>query len=229
MLRSRKSILSVLGFVVCLVALSSAEAQDMTGTIYLQFQGGLSGAMEPDLKLENVVSSELGSTPFLGAGAAYQIRRNIRADFTLTYRGGFEQNAELGNSINAKADFQSTAAMFNVTYEFSEWSGLTPYITGGLGYVYNHLDQVSITADNRPLANIQAGGWANLGGQIGGGITIPFANDWALDVGYRYFDGGKYESSDTIQLASGVNLDFEKHVGSLSANEIVATLRIRIR
>lgn len=217
---------------LCLVLLSacfSATADDMAGTISLRFETGISSAFSPDLKLPNIVKSDLGNTMYFGGGVVYHVRHNLRADATITYRGGLEQSVEFGDAFHAKADFQSTAIMFNGAYEFSPWRQFVPYVSGGLGYVYNHLDMVSIvSSEGQPLANISPGGWANMGGQFGGGVSIPFHENWFVDVGYRYFDGGKYESDDVIHLATGVNQTFDRHVGNLRANELTVALRIPI-
>jgi opacity protein-like surface antigen len=225
---NQKTFLGLL-FVILLSICLSAGADDKTGTISLRFETGISSGLSPDLKLPNIVKAGLGKTMYFGGGAVYQIRHNLRADATITYRGGFEQNVEFGEAFHAKADFQSTAVMFNAAYEFSPWHQVIPYVSGGLGYVYNQLDQVSIvSSDGLPLANINPGGWANMGAQFGGGVSIPFHENWFVDVGYRYFDGGKYESDDVIHLATGVNQTFDRHVGNLTANELTVALRIPI-
>lgn len=222
----------ILGVFVLFLSLfmgASVFAEDMSGTIYIKAETGISSTFSPDLKLPNVTKLDLGNTMFFGFGAGYQIREHFRADAVLSYRGGLEEDVEFGDAFQGKADFQSTSFMFNGTYEFSEWHGVIPHVTGGLGYVYNHLDTVSITtSDSAPLASINGGGWANFGGQFGGGVSIPFHENWFVDVGYRYFDGGKYESDDVIHLATGVNQTFERHVGNIRANELTVALRVPI-
>ena len=217
------------GFILlALLSCCVAEASDLSGSWYLQFNTGLSSATSPNLKLDNVVDSSLGKTMDFGIGAGYQMYPKLRADFTVTYRGGLKQDADFLNQLHATADFQSTSAMANFYYDFSEWHGTYPFVTAGLGYVHNHLDTVSILDhDLRPVASIQGGGWSNLGAQFGGGLALPVRSDWFLDIGYRYLNYGKYESSDLIRYANGVNQKFERHVGEFSAHNFFATLRIR--
>jgi len=207
----------------------SGSAQDRTGMVFLRFETGLAGGLSPDLALPNLVDAGLGKTMYFGAGAGYQLFERLRTDLTVTYRGGFEQTVDFGEALHAKADFQSTAVMLNAHYEFSPSGKIVPYVGGGIGYVYNHLDQVSITsAQDAPVATINGGGWANFGAQFGGGIAIPIRDKWFVDLGYRYFDGGKYESADKIHIASGVTQTFSRHVGDLRAHDFTAALRIAI-
>jgi outer membrane protein W len=206
-------------------------AADLSGSYYLRFETGLATALGPDLRAPNVLEADLGNTMYFGAGIGYQLFEKVRTDFTVTYRGGFEQIVEIGNVINGKGDFQSTAAMLNLNYEFNavdKLNNLIPYAGVGFGYVYNHLDQISVvSSDGSPVASIDGAGWANFGVQLGGGITIPLQDQWMIDLGYRYFDGGKYESSDIIHLANGVDTAFSKEVGSLSAHDFTVSLRYR--
>ena len=215
---------------VCLLAFPLfCSAVDRTGTPFIDFETGLAGSRSPDLRLENLTSADLGKTMYLGVGAGWQLSPKIRADFTVTYRGGFQQSIEIGDNIHGTGNFQSTAAMANVHYDFSAWKNSIPFVGGGLGYVHNHLDQVSIIdTSGTPLANIQGGGWSNLCYQFGGGLAIPIRDEWFIELGYRYFHGGKYESDDVIHYAEGVNQVFQRHVGTLSSNEFVVRLRIHL-
>src|SRR5262249_38139064 len=150
----------------------------------------------------------------------------LRLDMTFMYRGGLKQVADFANGVHATGDFQSTAIMFNGTYEFSDWHGTTPYLTGGLGYVHNHLDTISIIdQQSAPLASINGGGWSNLGAQFGGGFTFPLRSDWYMDVGYKYLNYGKYESDDVIHYSGNTTQAFQRHVGEFSANDFTAALR----
>jgi opacity protein-like surface antigen len=205
------------------------SAQDWTGSLYLQFETGISSALGPDVVFPDLVDADLGNTMYLGVGVGYQMFPQLRGDMTVTYRGGFEQSLAVGNNIRGRADFQSTSVLFNVNYEFAPWNGLTPHVGGGIGYVYNHLDQVSITTDDgTPLANINGAGDADFAFQLGGGITFPLKDKLQLDVGYRYFDGGTYGSDSVIHLAQGVNREFSRTEGDLSAHELNVGLRILI-
>jgi opacity protein-like surface antigen len=206
----------------------TTSAQDLTGTWYLRFETGVATALDPDLRAPELIEADLGSSLYFGGGVGYQLFEKLRTDFTVTYRGGFQQDFEIGNVATGEGDFASTAAMLNINYEFDEWNNLIPFVGVGFGYVYNHLDEISIVStEGRPLAFINGGGWANFGFQIGGGLTVPVHEKWLFDFGYRYFDGGKYESSDVIHLANGVNMVFAKHVGSLSAHDLTLGLRYR--
>jgi len=222
-----KRVLWLLVF-ISVATFAYASDADLTGSWYLKFETGLSNATGPDIKLENIVSADLGKTGDLGIGGGYQLYPKLRADFMITYRGGLRQEIDFADQLHARADFSSVAAMFSAYYEFSEWHGTIPYLMGGLGYVHNHLDTVSITDQQAaPVASIQGGGWSNLGTQFGGGFAFKVREDWYLDAGYRYLHYGKYESDDVIRYATQTNQVFERHVGKFSANDFTIALRIR--
>jgi hypothetical protein len=64
---------------------------------------------------------------------------------------------------------------------------IDPYITGGIGYVYNLLNdikQFSGGADSSLVANIASRGFSNIGGRLGIGFLKYFGN-WIFDFGFH--------------------------------------------
>ena len=93
------------------------------------------------------------------------------------------------------ANHETTAAMFNVAYDFGA-GPVKPYLLGGIGAA-----KTQATFENISLLRIEA---SDLAYQAGAGATVPIAAGVRFGVGYRYFQGPVVEVLGT-ELSDGVN------------------------
>jgi len=105
-------------------------------------------------------------------------------DFSTVFDVPVRTELEYGirSNANFNYDHKNVRAMHpqslfgNVYYDFKNSTAFTPYVGGGLGMAF--------IGDNS----------TNFAWNVGGGVAYEFAQDWKLDVGYRYVDLGRFDS-----------------------------------
>jgi len=101
------------------------------------------------------------------------------------------------------AQHETTAAMFNVAYDFGN-GPVKPYIMAGGGYAHTQA-----TFENISLLRLEA---SDLAFQAGAGASVPIVPGVRFGVGYRYFQGPVIEVFG-LELSDGQNHSL---IGSLS-------------
>jgi opacity protein-like surface antigen len=160
-------------------------------------------------------------------GFGYQFNSWFRADVTEEYRGGASfQALEVLNEPNVvgagnttaqqyadfyRANMSSWVTMFNGYVDLGTWSGVTPYVGGGLGFSYNKLFGMTDTGYSYPGNGNQypVGGYEDNGGKwslawgLMAGLSFDVTQNLKLDLGYRYLDYGKFTSGSSHCLTVG--------------------------
>jgi opacity protein-like surface antigen len=135
----------------------------------------------------------------IGGGAYFSPR--FRGDLTLDFRG--EQNVDatatytdvgpVSGSVRDNVRLRGTVGLANIYWDLLPRGHFTPYIGGGLGFVYNDISR-NYTATQAGLTVTGSSNDNNYGlaGALMAGVTMSWAPGWALDVGYRalYMSGG---------------------------------------
>ncbi|MBA2653464.1 MAG: outer membrane beta-barrel protein [Gammaproteobacteria bacterium] len=170
--------------------------------------------------------NDLGCSEFYGAAIGYQINPLLGADFSVIRRPSFEYqkfqtppSADTPNFLGTKTryfDFQDTSIMFNLTLYAAGLSDcltlhvgrsafIQPFIGAGLGIAYNTVENFhSVLGDDpnaflAPVSSIMleetksAFAW-----QLNAGLELVSGQNWHAGVGYRYFDGGRFNSNDFV-------------------------------
>jgi opacity protein-like surface antigen len=157
-------------------------------------------------------TSRFGDSPVFGGGVGWRFAPFFRMDATFDYRSDGKDNAAGG------ARFTNWAAMLNGYLDFNlpVIRPLVPYIGAGAGIDQNKVSGSTVTVSGTTVSNLTGSSKNQFAWQAMAGVSYYFTRNLALDVGYRYFYGGRAESGAT----SGFPVR-----GDYSAHEVVGALR----
>ncbi len=131
-------------------------------------------------------SATISNIPMLGIGAGYKWSW-FRADITTDYAGkmNFKGDYVIPGAFTGRVDTWTMLA--NVYLDLGTWSGFTPYIGGGAGFVtFRASDYVSPAAPQTTLSqNRTEFAWAYMAG-----VAWCFAPKWMVDFSYRKLNYG---------------------------------------
>jgi opacity protein-like surface antigen len=170
--------------------------------------------------------NDIGDSYVLGLGLGMRVSPNFRADIVYSYRGGYELDDidQFGDSFHA--DIKSQSVMGNIYWDIPfSMSGFAPFIGAGIGWASNKMEGVS-TADGGVFF-LPDGETSGLAWQAMAGVSFNVSPQAAVDVFYRYFDGGKLQTEfggvvDDVGASAGT---YNGMRGDLTAHEIVLSLR----
>jgi opacity protein-like surface antigen len=157
--------------------------------------------------------SVFGGTIGFGAYFTPRLRGDLTLDFrqdkTSEFNGTYAYNPALtpANTVNGvvRDSFKtsSVVGLANLYLDLLPRGTFTPYIGGGIGFVYNQFDRnylntetqvdgLGATVSSRGRAGATTENGIGLAAALMAGVTIAFDHRWALDVSYRalYMDGG---------------------------------------
>jgi opacity protein-like surface antigen len=173
--------------------------------------------------LNNTYASDNEKDTVINASLAYGWAFEslpVRAELEYTFRGKADFNNTTNraylNSVgdvydngNADATVKSQSLMANVYYDFKNTSDFTPYVSAGIGASFNKLDvtEYQNIISSSASANDKKTDFA---WSVGVGVNYALNKDLDLDLGYRYVDLGKVNTSTVIgwngYYANGVNI-----------------------
>lgn len=113
---------------------------------------------------------------------------------------------------------------------------LSPFIGGGVGYALNQIDNF-YTVGTVTTGGSAVGSTSSIGNPVStnsfawqatAGLSIRPINHLSLDVGYRYYDGGNFETSSTTYSNTGGLLSATPWAGHLSANQLFVDFKYRM-
>jgi opacity protein-like surface antigen len=210
----------VLAAGLSLAMLGAASAQAQQAQVYDQSSSfGLSNAgvtPGPYVKLGGgysaSASSRFGDSPVFGAGIGWRFTPWLRTDATFDYRSDGKDN------IAGGARFRNWSAMLNgyIDFNLPVIRPLIPYIGGGVGIDQNKVSGSTVTVSGTTVSNLTGSSKNQFAWQAMAGVSWYLTPTLAVDVGYRYFYGGRAESGSS----SGLPVR-----GDYSAHEIVGALR----
>jgi opacity protein-like surface antigen len=202
---------------VSVAAVAAANAQPVYDN---SSSYGLSNAGVPPgpyLKLGGGYSmgatSRFDNSYVAGAGLGYRFFPFFRSDITFDYRGDFHDK-DFGN-----ARFRNWSAMANgyVDFNLPFIRPLIPYIGAGAGIAQNKVNGTTVAVTGGTVNSITGSTKDQFAWQAMAGGSFYFSPTLALDVGYRYFHGGKAEG--------GTVTGFPTHTGDFDTHEIIGALR----
>lgn len=244
----------ILAAAVSVLAVGSASAQTMdqpTTGFYLRGEvgygwtrgAGLTDNSAPTSSVCVICSStqlnNLGSGAELGGGVGYRINDWLRAEATIAYRGWYQLSATDPDGFSYKSDVKSLVGMANLLVDPPVKLGpLQPYLGAGIGIAHNTMGTISQNA-YFPSVGIGAsesdpgGSSNNFAWQLMAGLAWPLTSTLTAELGYRYLDAGKIQTSaGTSQFSIyGGGINFTTPVtttgvkGNLAVNEVVLALR----
>jgi opacity protein-like surface antigen len=225
----------MLGAICTLVSAVHAEpaqAQILTSGMYVRGDLGWSWAQDAEIIDKNFpldgfifnsadtgpgVLNDVGSSYVLGIGVGARLSPMFRADIVYSYRGGYELSDldQFGDAF--AAEITSSSVMGNLYWDIPiGMSGFAPFIGAGIGWAGNQMKE-TLTEDGGVFFLPEAMA----------GVSFNLSPQAAVDVFYRYFDGGNLqtefgEAFDDSGASAG---DYTGMRGDLTAHEIVLSLR----
>jgi opacity protein-like surface antigen len=211
-------------FAACALAgLCAADASAQSRGVYWRLDTGYAWAADANLKDKNPGSvagtyicggpllsgacndppgelNDIGQAWIVGVGVGYRFGPRFRADATLGYRSGFKLDDVDKAPSSYTAHITSYNVMVNgyVDFPLQRSTRLVPYVGAGVGYASNKIDD--ITNPNLPplppgVSTLPGGTKGDVAWQLSLGVGIEVTGKLTLDIGYRYLDSGKLETS----------------------------------
>lgn len=152
----------------------------------------------------------IGNSPILGVGVGHRFTPRVRADVTLTYRGGYRLN-DRDADAHYSATIRSTALMLNGYYDFMAGNG-GPYLGLGVGWAHNRMGPM-VQDFGTGFQNMLSGAKKNNAAfALMAGVGIPISG-WTIDLSYRYVNLGKFGTGTVYS-----NRFFSMSIPSIGAN-----------
>lgn len=112
---------------------------------------------------------------------------------------------------------------------------LSPFIGGGIGYALNQIDNFYSTNDvgmHKRSTNPSVNNQVNIAGfawQASAGLSIHPITHLSLDVGYRYYDGGSLDTTNSLSSNSAANSNLiTPWSGHLSMNQLFVDFKYKM-
>ncbi len=124
---------------------------------------------------------------FIASGAVGYRHEHFRGELEYVWRKN--NSGTVANLVHA--NFKSNSYMFVVYYDFFPYSWFTPFVNAGVGFTRHKL-----TTNNTSVGvgyNVKD---TNFTWSLGAGISAKLTNRWNVDVGYRYYDMGDFDTFD---------------------------------
>lgn len=111
------------------------------------------------------------------------------------------------------------------TYRFKRIKHITihiavlPYVSVGIGAAFNKTSKLRNTDPDTPtfLETLKGKSKVSFAWQTGVGLDYYFASHWWLELGYRFVDAGRVETSSTV---SGTDVSGEDEVNPFFVNHL---------
>ncbi|HEY6872066.1 MAG TPA: outer membrane beta-barrel protein [Geobacteraceae bacterium] len=192
------------------VGVSGASNTDATTT---DFVGG--GTFNERVKFDPSIN--VGGTGGFDFGV-------VRLEGELSYKRGeissiTSQNVATGTTsqiVDVDGSLGVLAMMVNTFIDLHNYSPITPYIGGGIGFAALHLTDtfgtnISGTTPSRGLV-YERDDDTVFAYQLGGGLEVALNRRLSLDLGYRYFATSKAHFDNNLITT---NMKFESHNGAV--------------
>jgi opacity protein-like surface antigen len=166
------------------------------------------------------VQKDFDAAPFGGLGVGYKFNQWLRMDVTGEYRAKADFHGldtfqfDSGGGVIVDANDVYTASksewtgLLNAYVDLGTWSGITPFVGGGIGFTRNTISNFTDLGSNSiPTTSVAYGKdhseW-DLAWALQAGLAYEVAPGLTLEFAYRYLNLGDAESGDLI-ASNGVN------------------------
>ncbi len=192
-------------------------------------------------------NSDLGDSPFFTIGLGKQLWRILHLDLSYTYYQTFHyQKQQTGTSstpgfTGARRtryfDLDNQNVLFSASlYPWQIKTGcgaFTPYAGGGVGVGINRVSNFHTVAYD---SSADVGSTTSIGGPVTKGVFAwrvlagirfaPKIEHFSFDLGYRYYNGGKFTGPSKIQnyTGGGATTYGKPWKGYIKSNEIYFTV-----
>lgn len=227
-------------FVLSLCLLSPyLIAEENKSPIYFEIGTGMSfnsgKNTEPgiDMSTSDREFKNKGSVP-VSASFGYRYSSDFRFDVNVTYLPSMNINLQGSSSDNqpilVKSSLSSFSTGLNAYYDFTNFSesGVTPYITGGVGMSQNKIGDSSLYVDNEQQAQFSSNTDTSFMWKLGVGVQKKINESIFVDLSYKFADLGVAKSGTGSYYINGpgfYNSDVLKFK-NLYSNQVVVSIGI---
>lgn len=193
-------------------------------------------------------NSKLGKSWFYTLAAGYKFTPLISGSIETNFRPSFKYSKYQSNVPGATTPYyygaktrkfalDSTAVLANITLhgeglnlftKLNSNTTLQPFAGAGAGVAYNKVsDFYSVLQDNSQTitSTMEPKTKTSFAWQVNAGLEFKYKERTGLSLGYRYFDGGKFESNNYL---TSINLAVPAWQGNLTAHEVFLNLNYYI-
>ena len=240
-MRNSIAMLGAIGAFIGAVHAESAQAQYLPSGMYVRGDLGWSWARDAEIGDKNFgldgfiynaagtgpgILNDIGSSYVVGIGLGARVSPMFRTDIVYSYRGGYELSDvdQFGDAF--ASEITSSSVMGNLYWDIPiAMSGFAPFVGAGIGWAGNQMKEV-VTEDGGQFF-LSEGETSGLAWQAMAGLSFNLSPQAAVDVFYRYFDGGNLQTEfgevfDDLGASAG---DYTGMRGDLTAHEIMLSLR----
>jgi opacity protein-like surface antigen len=201
---------------ICILSSNANAGYGHAGKAYTKLDLGW-GVQQNKQTLSGTLATsgeDLGDGIAIGAGLGYYFFDSLRFDGMLYYDRGMKSkvNAVSGaTNVTIRGKEQSLGFFVNATYDFLNSSNITPYVTGGAGFLRNEFKTEIVTS----TLNKAGKSSFNMAYQGGVGISYHISSALDIDLGYRYIKKGSDKYNLTLSaISTTVKAETEpEHVG----------------
>lgn len=175
----------------------------------------------------------IGNGGMVGGGLGWRFNDWLRAEATVTYRGGLQLKDADGAWYSYRANIHSTAGMISLLVD-APWrlGPLQPFAGAGIGIARNTVGGITQNSSFAGLPvteNDPGGSTTGFAWQATAGIAWPILPNLTAELAYRYVDLGKLRTSaGTSQFtlgATSVAVPTGGLSGELRGQEALVALR----
>jgi OOP family OmpA-OmpF porin len=235
---------------LAVLAAAAAQAQDtMSWANGFYVRGDVGGAIGDETTFRGTNPTSAGTLPVLGTspaeaetgvaslvgvGIGYRLNPIFRGDFTVDYMPGFRlrpvaMGATPSGFIFGAGNLDSTVGLANAYVQLDgllpgAFSPFQPYVDGGVGFAYHHLDTLSVNAT--PGNALTGSTQTNFAWGVGAGVAYPITGNLSLDLAYRFLNLGPIKTGISATAVGGVNFPITSAKSDdLSVHTLTAGLR----
>jgi len=204
------------------------------------------GTLDPtwDLATEGY-DARLGNVPLFGIGLGYNINPWLSTLVSADWRGVYkykqyqttteQRGPLLLRNKNRYFDIKNTNLMLSIIanssglshmhIDFNNGSMLAPFIGAGLGVAQNDLNNFHTEATDNPgvaRSYMDPKTSYSLAAQAMTGLSYLINKNFGVDLGYRFYYGGKFKTNDYIISSQTRTAPWE---AKLLANEVFVNLK----
>ena len=190
---------------ICVLALSGVAKAEGTGMYlapkflmsiqnnYPTLEAGSNGVSE------DYSQFTLGGALALGYDFNSRFDVPVRAEVEYALRGNSEKSWNYNKILDLKGAWNASTLFLNLYYDFRNSTAFTPYVGAGLGMAFNYANYTFSVKDYHANFDDHSTTFA---WNVGAGGAYDIADNFAVDLGYRYVNLGYYE----VDLPDGAKI-----------------------
>lgn len=227
-------------FIFLYASFAFAEKEVINERYYIQGNLGYATGVAPGGNFEK---NTFGNAGVYSLALGYRFDNNIRADWSLEYRNGFEnkyyasfedpnpdeETRSQDEDMSHISKVRSLSTFINVYYDLPKMDKVTPYVLIGAGMVRNvtqshgwfyHSDGTI------EKVGIKTGHKVSFAWKVGAGASYEFNKDIDLGLFYQYVDLGKIATGRAEQHPDG-DVVGNIYEGRLKSHEFLANIKYK--